>query len=303
VQPGLVGRVLEGAEDDLLGGRRRGKHRQRGGRVGGDHDAVERVRHVRVVPDLEALTDAGDGAHRRRHLHGGQPFRGLLHVAGRSADHGLPLVRPADREQPVVREEGEQVAGRVLHRQLRTGRPDRRDDGHRERVDEVAGEAVRPQELAERDLLGELGVSVEHPPGGAVEAQHLGEHREVARVREVALLREQPGRAACPGVLQPGRVVPHAHRHLGVLRGHAELAEQADEVRVGRVVVDDEARVDADVRQVVGVRVPAEARLGLEERDVVRALQDVGGRQAGHTGPDHGDAFTGHGRLLRLRRG
>ena len=46
------------------------------------------------------------------------------------------------------------------------------------------------------------------------------------------------------------------------------------------------------VAQVVGVGVPAEAVLGLEQRDVVLALQHVGGGQAGHAGPDDGDTLT-----------
>jgi hypothetical protein len=93
------------------------------------------------------------------------------------------------------------------------------------------------------------------------------------------------------------RLVADAHRHLGVLRGDAELAEEPDQVRVGRLVVDDEAGVDAHGTQVVGVGVPAEAVLGLEERDVVLALQHVGGGEAGDARPDDGDTLTRHGLL------
>jgi hypothetical protein len=58
------------------------------------------------------------------------------------------------------------------------------------------------------------------------------------------------------------------------------------------VVVHDEPGVDGDRRRtvghVVGVRVPAEARLGLEERHVARVTQDVGGGEPGHSGADDG---------------
>jgi hypothetical protein len=74
---------------------------------------------------------------------------------------------------------------------------------------------------------------------------------------------------------------------------------------VGALVVDDEAGVDvgrAAVRsgQLVGVGVPAEAAVGLEERDFVVALQQVGGGQAGDAGADDGDTAA---TLRRLRRG
>ena len=44
------------------------------------------------------------------------------------------------------------------------------------------------------------------------------------------------------------------------------------------------------VTHVVGVRVTAEARLGLVQRDVVVALQQVGGGEAGDARADDGHA-------------
>ena len=56
---------------------------------------------------------------------------------------------------------------------------------------------------------------------------------------------------------------------------------------------------------VVGVRVPAEPAVGLEQGDVVGALQQVGGGQSGDAGPDDGGGRPlqrGGGHLPAQRR-
>ena len=71
-----------------------------------------------------------------------------------------------------------------------------------------------------------------------------------------------------------------------------ELTEQAHEVRVRALVVDDEAAVDRDgaarlADELVGVRVATQPRLGLVQGHVVGALQQIRRSQARDTGADH----------------
>ena len=114
-----------------------------------------------------------------------------------------------------------------------------------------------------------------------------------AAVDSARALGEEALQAAPAGVLGPAASSRYAHAHLGVAGLHAELGEEPEQQGVGALVVDDEAGVDAQVavaaRHVVGVRVPAEPRLGLEEGDVVASGEHVGGRQPGDAGADHGD--------------
>ena len=119
----------------------------------------------------------------------------------------------------------------------------------------------------------------------------------IARYRgraDVRPLREQAGHALGARVLQAAAVAVHAHRHLGFLGGDAELGEQPQQVRVGAVVVHQERRVepgDLPVRHgdVVGVRVPTQPVVGLEELHIELPLQQVGRGEAGHPAADHGD--------------
>jgi hypothetical protein len=59
-----------------------------------------------------------------------------------------------------------------------------------------------------------------------------------------------------------------------------ELGEEATQQGIGAVVVHDEPAVDRMVVDLMGVGVPAEAVVSLEEGDVTVASQDVGSGQA-----------------------
>jgi hypothetical protein len=91
----------------------------------------------------------------------------------------------------------------------------------------------------------------------------------------------------------PGAGARHRERHVGGLRVDRELAEQAQQIRVGAIVVHEETRVEP--HRSVGavdrhrVRVPAQARLALEQVDLMTTAEEVRGRKAGHAGADHGD--------------
>jgi len=100
-----------------------------------------------------------------------------------------------------------------------------------------------------------------------VEADDLAQHPQVARARGGAG-GEQAADAAGTGILQAATVAVARHAHVGVLGGDAELAEQAQQCRVGALVVHDEAGVDGErgaaaAGDFVGVGVPAEPGVGL----------------------------------------
>ena len=138
------------------------------------------------------------------------------------------------------------------------------------------------------------GTGPEQSAGAPVEPRHLAQHPEVRRTGQVAGGREEATGTARPGVLQPGRLVAHGHRHLRRLRGDADLREQPQQRRVGAFVVHDEASVDREPADVVRVRVAAQACVCLVERHVGGPGGDVRGGETGDAGPDHRDpAATG----------
>jgi hypothetical protein len=120
---------------------------------------------------------------------------------------------------------------------------------HRQEIPVAEGgaEAVDVQELAER--LGQFAfrAGLGDARGQAVEAQEVGQHAEKARVGEVAPLGEHGGEVvAAP--FEGTAVVAGGldrERHLRQRRLDAEVGEQADQVRIGAVVVDQEAGVHA----------------------------------------------------------
>jgi len=88
--------------------------------------------------------------------------------------------------------------------------------------------------------------------------------------------------------------------------------EEAEQVRIVAVVVDDETGVDPEraglgIVDHDGVGVAAGSLAGLVEGHLVPLVEEVGAGQPGHTGPDHGDPPTpersvvarGHGALDR----
>ena len=208
-----------------------------------------------------------------------EPRADPVDVRARAADHRLPLRRPEDAEHAVVVEEGEQVAGGVVQRDLRVARPDRGHDGLHEVAGEVRREAAGVEELAQRRSSS----AVARPASARGRARwKRGISASIRRYAGRARLRrgrEQAGGAERAGPLQAGRVVADGHRHLGVLGGDAELGEHPQQGRVGPLVVHDEAGVDGQhavgAGDVVGVGVAAEPVVGLEEGDVRRRRCDA----------------------------
>ena len=86
-------------------------------------------------------------------------------------------------------------------------------------------------------------------------------------------------------------LAPKTHRRP---RGHAQLREQLRQQRVVRRVVHDKAAVDAmalaGLLHVVGVGMPAEIAVRLEQGDLVPARQQPRRGQPRDARSDHGDA-------------
>ena len=85
--------------------------------------------------------------------------------------------------------------------------------------------------------------------------------------------------------------------HVARLRGDAELAEETLEVRVVAVVHDDEAGVHvmAAIRGIdaYGVGVAADPVGGLEHRNVMLTVEQMGRDEAGDPRADDGDSHDG----------
>jgi hypothetical protein len=157
---------------------------------------------------------------------------------------------------------------------------------------EVAGVAPAGEKGAQR----RVGIAGQQRPGPPVEHRHLSQGDQVTRTETA--LGEQPAAALRTGVFEAAALTGHRHAHLGGLRRHVQLGEELHQHRVRAPVVHDEPRVDGQrahpVVDVVGVGVPAEARVGLVDGDVVRPAQHVRGGQPGHPGTD--DSYGSHTR-------
>ena len=175
----------------------------------------------------------------------------------------------------MVREEADGVDEREVERPAGSGRPQR----GAERYEEVIPE---PGRVA---LLGDVACEAPVRAPGVVESA-------TPEVQEAGDLERQPReRRAAARVLE---VVPFAgdrEAHLRRLRADTELAEEADEVRVGVLVVDDEAGVEPErpARDHVldRVRVSAGAVVALEQLDVVALRERVRGSQTRDSRADH----------------
>ena len=167
----------------------------------------------------------------------------------------------------MVAKELDPVRGRELERISRCGRPER--GGHRHQV--VPAKRLRipfvPQEAVER-----LAVRV-RVAGGPEEAEDLAQEPRAG----------PPGAAARP--LEPA-ATGHRERHLRRLGLDAELPEEPGQVRVVRLVVDDEPGVELERIMRDRVRVPPDMPGRLEELDLVEPRQRVCGAEPGDAGTD-----------------
>ncbi len=99
---------------------------------------------------------------------------------------------------------------------------------------------------------------------------------------------------AVPFVFLAGRWVMHRETHFRRARRHAQLVQQADEVRVGPVVVNNETGVHAVASalpiDIHGMGMAADPVVSFEHRNLMLAGQQVGARQSRDTAADDCDA-------------
>ena len=169
---------------------------------------------------------------------------------------------------------------------------------HRDEVELSQFRAVPAgvEKLAQR--AGWRVASLRDGGGLAIESQQVLEHAKEPRPQEVRGLGKHAGEVGARP-LEIALADAHRERHVRRRRFHAQRGKESHQVRVGPVVVDEEARVDwvgkAVDRGIHRVGVPPEPGARLEERDVVGPRQQPGGPEAGNPCSDDGDSRHGPG--------
>ena len=117
----------------------------------------------------------------------------------------------------------------------------------------------------------------------------MAQKRGRTRLRRCA---NSPARSV-PGIFQRAAAQGHAKDMSDAVRRHAQMAEQRDQVRVGRRIIDDEAHVHRHragaARHLDGMAVTARLRRGFIDRHLMGRVQQPGRRHPGDAGPYHRD--------------
>jgi hypothetical protein len=136
--------------------------------------------------------------------------------------------------------------------------------------------------VAERELLVRLR---EERPRLSIESNDVTQHSPEGAPKQVPrLCEDSPQPTTSP--LQARTFTSEAEAHVARLGLDSELIQQAREIRVGLLVVDDEARVDGVVLpfdfHIDGMRMPPNSRVRLVHRDLMPLTEQMGGHQAGN---------------------
>ena len=216
----------------------------------------------------------------------GQDF---VHIGLRATGDGEPGMVRGDTQEAVVMKKSEEAVGGEIQHLDRVGGPDGRAHRHEVKIQEVLPQRVFFRELAHRQIP-RVGIR-ERLMRQLEEAGHLIQQAVEPRADQVSSLGKYliyPHAV----VFEPLGQVLHAERHFGRLRMDAQFIEETDQVRVVRVVEDDEPGVDPNRLTVLvhlhGVRVAARTRLTLDERDVRQIPQLPRAAQTRDPGADDG---------------
>ena len=195
MQPDLVRRIGEAAEQVALAGVGIAQQRQRLVGVAGEHHLVEAVPVARRVAHLDAVGSAADGAGRRAEPRAlAQRRHDALDIGPAAAAHRAPVQLRADREQAVIVEEAHEGLRRVVEHAAERRRPDA--GGHRHQI-AVAKGGAQPRivdEVADGEV--EILATLEQPRRQPVEAQDVVRHAQEGRPHDVAPLRKIAGEGA-----------------------------------------------------------------------------------------------------------
>ena len=126
--------------------------------------------------------------------------------------------------------------------------------------------------------------------GLAIEPHDVAQHRPEAEVQDIALLGENAGEIAAR-IFEIAVVERDRERHFRRLGGRPQMREQRRQIRVGDLVIDDEAGVDRDRSRLRGsidsVAMAAGATLGFENGHVMLLAEQPGGRKTRYARPHH----------------
>ena len=292
MQPGGIGLVAYAAEDGafVFAGVR--QHGQRGGRVRGQHHGVEGFRACRAADEHRAGL-APHRAHGAAQPAVGQGGGDLVDILARAARHRAPLRPVAHLQQAVIEAKTQKGGGRKAQDVVRRTGPD--CGGHRQQVGVAKARpvALALQQLAQRQS-GRAG-QFEEALRMAVEMHDVAQHaQERWRQRVGALGKHGIDAGARP--FQRAAVHRHAKRHVAGNAGHAQFGEQRHQVRIGMIVIDQKAGVDAVrasfERDIDGMSVAAQVVVRLEQHHVMLVLEEISAGQPGDAGADDGNTFA-----------
>jgi len=274
----------EVGEDGALGIGGRFEEREDLIAVGGEDDVVEALIGAGVG---EAESDAVEVARHGANFGVGddaiaERFGDWRDVGGAAAGDGFPLGVIVDGEEAMVLEKADQRGGGKIVDGGGSAGPD--GGGHGEKIEfaKFGGEIVLVEKIGER-AVGGVGM-FEECGGYFVEAANFGEEPIGFGAEEILRLGEIAAEAAA-GIFVAGFAAGNGEGHVGIGAGDLEFGEQADEVGVSPVVVNDETGVDGKWAggsvDGDGVGVAAEAFGFFEKVDLVAARKIVGGSETG----------------------
>ena len=130
-----------------------------------------------------------------------------------------------------------------------------------------------------------------------MKSKNLPQAPQEAGIDKASALREHRVEIVA-GVFEPPLIQTNRKRHRALFGSDAEVIEQRGEVRIVLGVVDNEARIDGNARDVSALKrvvdlnrvgVPAEARVLFEKMDIGDVVERERRAKAGNAGADNGD--------------
>ena len=122
----------------------------------------------------------------------------------------------------------------------------------------------------------------------AEESHDVAQHRPIARPQQIGGLRDEAAQA-CAGIFDRAIVDRSGERHVAFPRLDAKAGEQGGEVRIGPLIVDNEAAIDRRAIPIEGIGMTAETWLGLVKRHIAGLGEKPGGAEPRNAAADDGD--------------
>ena len=124
----------------------------------------------------------------------------------------------------------------------------------------------------------------------AVETHDVHQHAPEARTQQVTRLGEQTRQIAAR-VLKTAVLERGGEGHVAGVGGHPKFVKQGHQIRIVGRVIDNESSVDGKRAPVIvhrhGIAVATERGARLKQRDLMLAVEQPRGTQAGYPGTDY----------------